>query len=124
MIGVYAFIPKEQGRKKIVSYFGVREVDVDYIGVSGNVERRIKEHYKNRKPYADLNEGHVVYQTFSDRRKADLYEGSCIELFEPDYNLSYMRTHKIEYPKFYKVRNLKKLIRGLEPMPWEKENNQ
>lgn len=109
MIGVYAFIPCMRGK------YGI---DVDYIGVSKNLETRIKEHFRHRKPYANTMSGHVIYQQFKDRNKAEHYESSLIEEFKPAYNRSTGREHRILYPPFYEVKNIKNVLKQIEQKPW------
>tara|TARA_R110000772_G_scaffold227691_3_gene338466 strand:+ start:263 stop:595 length:333 start_codon:yes stop_codon:yes gene_type:complete len=110
MIGVYAFIPDMRGK------YGI---DVDYIGVSKNLEARIKDHFRNRKPYAStISSGHIIYQQLKDKDKAECYESSLIEEFKPAYNRSTGREHRILYPHFYEVKNIKNVLRQIEQKPW------
>ena len=109
MIGVYAFIPDMRGKCGL---------DADYIGVSKNLEARIKEHFRQRQPYATMNSGHVIYQQFKDRNKAQRFEESLIQEFTPKYNRSIRRQHKIFYPTFYEVKNIRNVLNSLEQKPW------
>lgn len=109
MIGVYAFIPDMRGK------YGI---DVDYIGVSKNLKERIKSHFRDRKPYASTMKGHIIYQEFKDKNKAECYESSLIQEFRPMYNRSIGREHRILYPHFYKVKNIKNVLEEIERKPW------
>ena len=109
MIGVYAFIPCMRGKW---------DINVDYIGVSKNINNRIKSHFRDRKPYASRTSGHVIYQAFEDREVAEIHEASLIEEFNPAYNRTTGREHRILYPLFYEVESIRNVINQLERKPW------
>lgn len=110
MIGVYAFLPDMRGQ---------HEFYVDYIGMSKNVEERIKKHFRTGKEYALKNSGHIIYQQCSSIEEAARLESSLIYRLSPRYNKSNRRQHRIRYPHFYEVKSIEAVANHEERKPWD-----
>lgn len=108
MMGVYAFLPDMRGK------CGIR---VDYIGVSKNVENRVRQHFANERMFANYGSGQIVCQQFADIEEAIRCESRLISKFEPMYNRTRKR-HRLRVPAIWNIENLEALLLQQIPRPW------
>jgi predicted GIY-YIG superfamily endonuclease len=97
MIGVYAFCHAD-----------TRKVYPTYIGMSNDIEKRIKQH-KGREYF----DNKLIYQTFNDIEKAKEWERTLITWYNPHYNRKFYRT-----PKMWEVSDIDSLFSNKIHRPW------
>ena len=101
MIGVYAFIPKYH-------------LAPEYIGVSKNVEKRVRTHVTQKRDFT-RGDPWIVYQPFDNYDSAHNEEQRLINLYQPRYN--WVNREKI-ITSIYKCEVMEELLEGYEHPPW------
>jgi len=101
MIGVYAFIPKYS-------------MTPEYIGVSKNVEKRVRTHVTQKRDFT-RGDPWIVYQPFDNYNSAHNEEQRLINLYHPRYN--WVNREKI-ITSIYKCEVMEELLEGYEHPPW------
>jgi hypothetical protein len=97
MIGVYAFCHAD-----------THKIHPTYIGVSSDIEKRIKQH-KGREYFRDR----LIYQTFDNIDDAKIWEQRLISRHEPIYNRKSYR-----FPEMWEVSNIDDVLSKKEHRPW------
>lgn len=97
MIGVYAFCHAD-----------TRKVYPRYIGMSSDIEKRIKQH-KGKEYFYDK----VIYQTFDSIDKAKEWEQTLITWYRPHYNRKLYRL-----PQMWEVQNIDDVFCEKVHRPW------
>ncbi len=92
-------------------------IRVDYIGVSKNVENRVRQHFANERMFANYGSGQIVCQQFADIEEAIRCESRLISKFEPMYNRTRKR-HRLRVPAIWNIENLEALLLQQTPRPW------
>jgi len=108
MMGVYSFIPSRGHSLPL------------YIGYSKNIEKRVRQHFLDKKPYAHVDHC-IVVQEFSDRSKALDCEKELIKKFKPKYNIQNAQrntTRLLDMPETYVVESIDRMLSRIEPYPW------
>ena len=101
MMGVYAFIPKYQMKP-------------EYIGVSKNVEKRIRSHITQKRDFT-RGDPWIVYQPFDTYDAAHNEEQRLINLYHPRYN--WVTREKV-HTSIYECEVMEELLEGYEHPPW------
>ena len=97
MIGVYAFCHADTWK-----------ILPTYIGVSSDIEKRIKQH-KGREYFHDR----LIYQTFDDIDEAKNWEQKLILQHKPRYNRKSYRL-----PEMWEVSSIDDVLSKREHRPW------
>lgn len=105
MIGVYAFVPKGK-------------LDPMYIGHSINVQKRIREHFRNDRPFTTSS--WILYQPFEVKEEAYLNEQLLIHRHKPWYNKTIKKDQIIPTP--WECESIDDVLTGYENPPWRKQS--
>ena len=105
MIGVYTFVP----RGKLTPM---------YIGHSKDVQKRIREHCRNDRPFTTSS--WILYQPFQTKEEAYLNEQRLIYKHNPWYNKTIKRNQIIPTP--WECESINDVLTGYENPPWRTQS--
>ena len=110
MMGVYSFVAKGHSHPL-------------YVGYSKNVNKRIRQHYLDRRSFTKPHDMYIMVQHFDEEKDARSFERLILKKHQPKFN----RTHKasssrrpLDIPPFYEVENMDHVFSHMEPYPWRK----
>lgn len=108
MMGVYGFVPSRGHSMPL------------YIGYSKNVDKRVRQHFLDRKPYAHADHC-IVVQEFDNKDMALECERNLIKKFRPKYNIANAKRNNLRLlrmPETYVVESIDHMLDLIEPYPW------